>query len=223
MADALSELVKTLRYFIIRDMIYIIGGGIVLASVFDGVYGLDRLDNPPVALWLLLGGVAWVVGYALQDGSGLVRLSSTLYTPQPNVIIKKLYLLFTRERWDDSQLAISVLATTWCETKDEHMLAEGQRIIHLMMVGTTMAPCLAVAAVVFLGRHWGSFPSAKWLLGISGLVLSFVLWALGWVKNLQLTTYVARLHAGMSRLPLKVDSGSSCSTRPVPSCPPSSC
>jgi hypothetical protein len=62
----MGELPRNVREFIVRDLIYIAGGGLVIVSF---LYRFDRLpdQDTPLAFYLLGAGAAYVVGSALQD------------------------------------------------------------------------------------------------------------------------------------------------------------
>ncbi len=69
--DGLANLIK---HFIVRDIIYAIGGGVLLLSAAYGFGSLSSLEEglrtAPPLLSLLAVGVAWAVGYAVSDGLG---------------------------------------------------------------------------------------------------------------------------------------------------------
>lgn len=62
----MPDLPENVREFIIRDLIYIIGGGMVIGSF---LYRFDRLpgQDTPVAFYVFGAGIAYVVGNALQE------------------------------------------------------------------------------------------------------------------------------------------------------------
>jgi len=73
----MSDLVGAIREFLYRDLAFILGGAIVIASI---AYSLrhwlpdfaSELRNPPVWSLFVFPALAYVVGYAVQDIGGLV-------------------------------------------------------------------------------------------------------------------------------------------------------
>ena len=69
--DALANLAK---HFIIRDVIYAIGGGVLILSATYACGSLSTelqaLATAPTIASLLLIGISWAVGYGVSDGLG---------------------------------------------------------------------------------------------------------------------------------------------------------
>src|SRR5215475_6949835 len=69
--DGLANLIK---HFIVRDLIYAIGGGLLLVSVVYACGVLDAelraLAGAPSIVSLLVVGAALAIGYAVSDGLG---------------------------------------------------------------------------------------------------------------------------------------------------------
>jgi hypothetical protein len=112
--DALANLVK---HFIVRDVIYAIGGGVLILSLtyaFGDLRGeLTYLKDAPTVVSLLLAGVAWAVGYAMSDGMGgiipacwpkawqprLWPFVKTDYIGHVRRLPKRLFESFAQEEW----------------------------------------------------------------------------------------------------------------------------
>jgi hypothetical protein len=91
------------KNFIYRDVAFILGGCIVLASFaycFDLFRLLDKASaGLHIPLALLLAALAYVVGYGVQDIGGVFRGSSTAVPYRPSCFGRCLYWAFTRSEW----------------------------------------------------------------------------------------------------------------------------
>jgi hypothetical protein len=67
----MGDLIQVLRRFVARDLVYLTGGGCVVASF---LYALGRLPSGSehTVFYILLAGIAYVMGHALQDGFSLL-------------------------------------------------------------------------------------------------------------------------------------------------------
>ena len=91
-----SELPKSIREFLIRDLIYIVGGGCVLISF---LYRFDKLpdERTPIAFYLLGVGIAYVIGSTVQDLFSIACLVTTGPVVKPGKFIRFIYHRFTVE------------------------------------------------------------------------------------------------------------------------------
>ena len=100
----MSDLVGAIREFLYRDLAFILGGAIVIASI---AYSLrhwlpdfaSELRNPPVWSLFAFPALAYVAGYAVQDIGALLGITSTRYKAAPNVICRRLYSRFAGATW----------------------------------------------------------------------------------------------------------------------------
>jgi len=187
----MDELFKALRRFITRDLIYLVGGGSVVASF---LYTFDRVPSPNdhVVLYLLIAGISYVVGYALQDASCLLPILPTAAPRRLNCYQRALYRWYTREQWQD------IPDTTDFEQaeeglKDERQIAWLERVTSLQQLSTIVGPCWFVSAWL-VGVAW-------WLRGrscfdltltLAALTMAVVLGHLAWVKAGQQAQYLHR-------------------------------
>lgn len=154
----MDELAKAFKDFIARDLIFIIGGSSVVLAflyLFDCFHPYDRF---PVPYYLIAAGIAYTIGYALQDFFCLTPLVKTTYLyPTPsNCFVQCLYSRFLRGKpWADTQGLDLDRADDWIKEKP-HQRAEYERIITLMQVGTTMGPCSLVSGVLVLLKSFWS-------------------------------------------------------------------
>jgi len=185
----MTELPKGLQSFIARDLNYLIGGGCVIASF---LYTFERLPakDGPVVLYVLGAGIAYVVGYALQDIFSVIHFVTTARIRKPNRIVKWLYKLFTGDTWRD------LSRIDWSQShdairqylKNETDREEYQRIISLMMIGTTMSPCCLVSSILVLCKFWFKGKDLfDLMLGLAAFGFSMIFLVIAWIKTAQLT------------------------------------
>ena len=94
------------KNFIYRDVAFLLGGSLVLASFaycFD-LFQLTDFKAPSgadlhVPYVILLSALAYVVGYGVQDIGGVIRPSSTAVPYEPSCFGRCLYWAFTRSEW----------------------------------------------------------------------------------------------------------------------------
>lgn len=187
----MDELFKALRRFITRELIYIIGGGSVVASF---LYAFDRVPSPHdhVVLYLLIAGISYVVGYVLQDAFCLLPVLPTAAPHRLNCYQQTLYRWYTREQWQnipdttDFEQAEETL-------KDERQIAWLERITSLQQVCTTVGSCWFVSGGFLSGRWWFMSRSGFDLtLTMAALSMAVVLAHLAWVKAGQQAQYLHR-------------------------------
>ena len=183
------ELPKSVREFLVRDLIYIIGGGCILVSF---LYRFDRLpgERTPVAFYLLGTGVAYVLGCAAQDLFSIARFVTTGPVVKPGRFIRYIYRRFTGEQWGElkgfepsevRQAIRSVLK------EDEARAAHYERAIGGMILATTMAPCTLICSGLVFWRALASCSGFDFALAGASLALSVGLFVLAWLKASQVT------------------------------------
>jgi cell division protein FtsW (lipid II flippase) len=101
----MKELVKALKNFIVRDIIYIIGGAIVIISF---LYLHNRMDfllkhanDDHTAVCLLLLGIAYAVGYCFQDTASWIGIVTTASYFRPWGILQWVYWRFEHRFWQN--------------------------------------------------------------------------------------------------------------------------
>ncbi|MDA2911661.1 hypothetical protein MYX04_12130 [Nitrospiraceae bacterium AH_259_D15_M11_P09] len=187
----MDELFKALRRFITRDLIYLVGGGSVVASF---LYVFDRVPHPNdhVILYLLMAGISYVVGYTLQDVFGLLPAFPTAAPRTLNRYQRRLYAWYTRDTWQQIPNTTDFERAEE-ELNDERQIAWLERITSLQQVCTTIGPCWFVAAALVGVRWWfkgrGPFDLT---LALAAFGMALVLVHLGWVKASQQAQYLHR-------------------------------
>ncbi|MHC4169625.1 MAG: RING finger protein [Planctomycetota bacterium] len=183
------ELPRNVREFVVRDIIYIIGGGSVIVSF---LYCFDRLPNEgtPVAFYFLGAGIAYVVGCAIQDLFSIIRLVTTGPVERPGGFIRRVYRRFTGEEWlelkdfDPGQVRQALRSVL---KNDEVRAARYERAISGMILATTMAPCTFLSGSLILLRTICSPSAFDFAVAAAALLLSLGLFVLAWLKAVQIT------------------------------------
>lgn len=187
----MGELISALKNFISRDLLYVVGGGSVISSF---LYLFDRisfLQTAPVPVWLFGAGLAYVLGYAIQEGLSLTGLVTSAYVTQPGSLVRWLYKKFTNDEWiNPSSLKVSEAEVTVTAYAPPETLIELRRLVSLRQIGTTMGSCALASSVVLAIRAWST--KSTFDISLAALVFAFavVLCALGWVKAAQQTQYL---------------------------------
>jgi hypothetical protein len=108
----MAEVATLFKQFIYRDLAFVFGGSIVLLSL---AYAFrDCIPNGWQIAWkeistvgiVLIVLAAYVVGYAVQDIGGVLRLTPTGQF-QPGWLLKRLYKCFTRVKWQDIDYVVA--------------------------------------------------------------------------------------------------------------------
>src|SRR5215831_15164731 len=105
----MAEVAALFKQFLYRDLAFILGGSIVLLSLAYALRGLpgfpaidwQKIDwekFPPASTVLIFAAAAFVIGYAVQDLGGVLRLTPTGRF-QPGRFRKWLYKRFTGVSW----------------------------------------------------------------------------------------------------------------------------
>jgi hypothetical protein len=184
----MGELPRNVREFVVRDLIYIAGGGMVLVSF---LYRFDRLPDKdtPLAFYLLGAGIAYVIGNALQDIFSIFGVVTTAPVFKLGKRWSWIYRRFTNDDWKDisnfdpvrTQRAIRSL-----RRKDRGFAAEYERVISGLILAATMTPCTLASGLLVLWRWLVSRNQFDLSLGTVSLVLSSGLFVLARVRAAQM-------------------------------------
>ena len=155
----MAEVAALFKQFLYRDGAFILGGFIVLLSLayaFRG--GCIPIDwkkdwkEFPTAGIVLFGAAAYVIGYAVQDVGGVLRLTPTSRL-QPGCLLRWLYKCFSRVSWQEPtypnvkefefQIRMGRLEIP------EHVIQELERIRSLKVISMCVGGCLVVGALIF--------------------------------------------------------------------------
>src|SRR5262249_32160428 len=154
----MAEVAALFKQFLYRDLAFILGGFIVLLSLAYAFRGCipshwqGYWEKFPVPSTVLTAAAAYVVGYAVQDVGGILRLTPTGRL-QPGCLLRWLYKCFTRVPWE---------APKYPNTREfefeirmgrlgipEDVLQALERIRSLKVISMCVGGCLAVSALIF--------------------------------------------------------------------------
>jgi hypothetical protein len=154
----MAEVAALFKQFIYRDLAFVFGGFIVLLSLAYAFRGCipshwqEYWDKFPIPSTVLTAAAAYVVGYAVQDVGGVLRLTLTSRF-KPGWVLQRLYKCFSQVSWQDP---------TYPNVREfefeihmgrrkipEHVLQALERIRSLKVISMCVGGCLAVSALIF--------------------------------------------------------------------------
>jgi hypothetical protein len=194
MAEAFDHLFKQMRFYIIRDAIYIVGGSIVLLALLERLDWLQHLSALTFGPSVLFASVAYVVGTIISHAASICHLVETnVYVEQqPHRLAQWIYYRHFRRPWDLPATTPDLrrrYETThqWIYDKgSEWEVSNLERIIALKHVGNVVSPCCLVASMVLAPvNNSGSLP-----ISLSALSLGVLALPLGWAMAGRQTKFV---------------------------------
>jgi len=193
----MSDLFKAFEKFLFRDMSFLLGGSVVVAS---GMYVFNGLPTGDVLAfeYFIGAGVAYAVGYSVQEVFTLLRIVRTKAGYSPNWLSSSLYHLFDRRRAVQVDPREYQEAKRWLyEQAPQRFRDDHERTEALKQVGTTLGPCFFLSGVILLGKDVLLRLEYESAVSWGFVVLGLVLFLLGWLKVTQQAQYlIARFRAG---------------------------
>jgi len=198
----MSDLVGAIKDFLYRDLAFILGGTIVIASIaYSCRHWLpdfaSDLRTPPVWSLFVFPALAYVVGYAVQDIGALFGLTSTRHLATPNWFCQRLYSRFAGTPWTPIANVPQGVDVFPFEVRigrldlPQPVARSLQRIESLKVIGMCVGGCLLLSSLFLLGRGTRVFPvplsadPEALLLGISFFLFGASLICLGLIKAMQ--------------------------------------
>jgi hypothetical protein len=194
----MNDLVRAIREFLYRDLAFILGGTLVIASI---AYSLRHwlpdlpasdLRNPPTWSLFVFPALAYVVGYAVQDIGGVIGITFTGYFGNsPNKVCCWLYSRFVGANWSEIRAPDEVVIGRL--DLPQPIVRTLERILSLKVIGMCVGVCLLLRSLFLLGRGIymrffvvpaSAEPEAV-LLGILFFWFGVSLICLGWIKAMQ--------------------------------------
>jgi hypothetical protein len=176
----MTEVAALFKQFLYRDSAFIFGGLIVLLSftyVFRGCIGPDWQKFvwekfPPASIIVLIVVAAYVIGYAVQDAGGVLRLTPTGRF-KPGIFLRLLYRCFSGLWWqvpnypNDKEFEFEIRLGR--REIPEHVIQALERIRSLKVIGMCVGGCLALSALIFLDHlvHSSSVNALAWFPSIA--------------------------------------------------------
>jgi hypothetical protein len=157
---------------------------LVLSALFHRYPQFRPGRHDHTAVFLFQGGLAYVVGYALQYGFSTFSIVRTHLQRRLPWIARILYQRFTGELWIDlDDIDFPKIEALVAE------VSQYQRIVTLKHIGTTVGPCAAVAALLFYPTRYCPSP---WLIPALLAALAVLLILSGWVKCAEQLKFLER-------------------------------
>ncbi|MCK5272143.1 MAG: hypothetical protein KAJ52_06180 [Sedimentisphaerales bacterium] len=184
----MNELLKALKQFVTRDIIYIIGGSAILFS-FTYCFNIKITKNMPLIIQLFGIAMSYVIGYVVQELFCFMHCTRIYCSSfNPNGLIKKLYERYTRmeigeiTKIDNIEADIEIY-----KHPTKNVIGIYERIITLKQVGTTIGPCLLFSSIFTLIHIFtnGSSVGFDVALICCSITLGVILIFLGWFKYIQ--------------------------------------
>jgi hypothetical protein len=189
--------------FITRDVNYLIGGGSILVAFLHAFDELAPTDWPLISQ-LFAAGIAYVLGYAMQDLFSIWGIVTTAPSSKPPKFLWRAYKRFTGRAWLPRRLCgIDLPGKEGRLVREEFgkndvARIEYERRVSLMQIGTTMAPCALMVSIILAGKVTCSLARGSeehlpfdLFIGLGSLFLTFAFYVLAWLKNMELAVYVA--------------------------------
>jgi hypothetical protein len=199
----MDSLAMALRRFLLRDLVYVVGGSIVLLAIARQQSWLARDSLALLPTWIVWVGVglAYVVGHVSQDVFCVLRIVRTAPHPRPNVWLRLIIRGLERRPWQRIALSVNHLyarerrlleAPGSDDVRDSY-----ERLVGLMMMGTSVGPSCLVAAAC-LGYRWyraGCSNVDGWLAGVA-MAVGWILVLLSRAKAAQMARFLVEQRIG---------------------------
>ena len=193
----MSAFVTALRDFIARDLMFLLGGSVVIASLLYAVSLLETVTSNLYVL-ILIGGIAYVLGWVIQDTFCIIGL----VTVQPYLSPKRVYLVLYKrllgDEWEKIDLKdepIRDRKVRVYEKASQRNLIEIERFIALKQVASTISPSSLIASIILFARYFMTDCDCQvdLVAAIVLLILSVLLVPLNRIKAAQQAQYIWRL------------------------------
>ena len=187
----MDELVKSVTNKITRDAAYFVGGGTIIASVWLSCDSSTVTSGIPAIIQVFLAGLAYVLGFLVQEIFSLCSWFSTALFIKPGRWFRLLYRWHTREEEQDERPTLYIPIFRAYEEagrqtlKNDEIMAIIERTATLKHIGTSVGPCFMISGIVLLSS------SHAWL-GVLSIVIGVFLWIDGRLKTMQQILYLER-------------------------------
>ena len=183
----MNEFVRSLRHFIARDVIYIVGGGTVLLSF---LYLFDKIPEKDISTpyFLFVAGIAYVVGYAVQDGGSLIGLTTTSYSYRPGRFTCFWFETLQRRPFPKIPKEFNFhkkVQELYDIKNNEEFLSSFRRIINLLQVGATMGPSSLLSGGILGFKAYETKTYFDFSLSAGAIIFGFLFIVHSWIKVAQ--------------------------------------
>jgi hypothetical protein len=200
----MENLVKALGRLATRDIPHIIGGASVILSflyLFANLSIPIDLSTPEVLLFV---GIAYVVGYTIQDTLGLTPIINSSIVVRPGAFLKWLYKKWARTEWEVAKNfdIYREYVQMYIHLNFEQTTAI-ERIIFLKTIGNSTGSNWLVASLLLGIKGLNTPTTFNISLAVSAFIISVILILLGWLQGLQAIKALFELHKASSSNPAK--------------------
>ena len=178
----MDELLRAIRHFITRDLVFLVAGAITVGAF---LYRFDRLPLGSVGLPLLLlaAGVCYVVGFTIQALASLLKLVTTEQLRVPGRFTRWLFHWLTGEVWSDVPASIDRAAVR--RSLGEVEVARIERVVMLKQLCASVGPSSFLAGGIVLTRYLALSQPFDLYLSIAAFLSGLVLIPLARLKAAQ--------------------------------------
>jgi len=209
----MGDLIRVFERFLGRDLVYILAGAIPLMCLgrilwAEGYLSEIKCISDVTSLekvywvWIALAvGVAYVLGYLMQESFCLTPLSSTAIEKNPRPkCVQRLFKWSQGRDWKDVTFdgeKGELLAQIRLQHSEKSAFGEhAERMTYLMQVGTALGPACIVGSSLLL--VWWLIRSGSnqnvdtfdWIVGAALLITGVSFLMLGALKRAQLREYI---------------------------------
>lgn len=190
--NQMDELVKALRYYVARDLVFLVSGGSVVVTFLYVFLPTAHHDKWPTISYALAAGIAYVVGYAVQDICSVIRIVTTAPVREPCCALQCVYRRFMRTPWQPLREMQSMdflyrQQDGWDRASAKGKAPAYERLIMLLQFGTSGGPCALVCAGFLAWKARCSSLPFDIALAAGAAILGVSLLILGWLKAAQMT------------------------------------
>ena len=182
----MEEIAKIIKHFFYRDFAYIISGGMVIwcfLNLFNRS-DLQSLSNPQ---WLFLAGLAYAIGYALQDClASLGCLVTVGLVWNPRKYVKWLFRTFEKRDWTPISAAPTDEYIVVISSDNETLKGTLIRYTNLQSISAAVGSGSALSFLFLLAKSIWTGDQFDIALATSALLLAFALCNLSWLKGAQI-------------------------------------
>lgn len=183
------EILKALRDFVIRDLIYLFSGATLIGAC---LYLFKRVPSAGDSwvLFTLLGSIGFMLAYGIQDALCIIGVLPTKPVSSPSCFVRWMYEKYYREEWVDVEIKV----TEQDEVRDKippERLPELERLIAFQQIGTAGGPCIFISGFFFIVAWSSNCDPFDLLIAVGGWILGMILISLAWLKAAQRAKFIA--------------------------------
>lgn len=189
----MQDLIKPFARFLTRDVPYLIGGASFLISLSIALQ-LSPNVNQPIVIQIFAAGVAYVVGYCLQELTSLTPLVNTSLRMQPAGLMRQAYKRWSRLSWKpNTEIDYPYVYHHLHATLPSEKLSSLERVVMLKHMGTAVGPSWLFSGALLLiaAALQDSIPLL--VVGALSTLLGASLLFIGWMQAMEMMAVLSIL------------------------------